>query len=462
MALLMVGLIAAVGMVFVIIILIPPPQFPVYRLSEVASALRGDRTRLIDGRMLIRSAASARPADQPKDERSQAMQRLLADQLKVPVASVRLIQPAPPQFVRRRPRPPPGDRGGGFAQYPRAAGEWPRRPGTAAEGPPLFGPFTAALRLADGQWVTVRPPAERFPTDWQVRLMLWLGGCLAVTAPAAYLFGRRITAPIARFAEAAERLGRDPRQPAMPLSGPAEIGKAAAAFNRMQERIGRYVDDRTAMVGAISHDLRTPLARIRFRIERAEPELRTAVGLDLDRMEAMIAAVLAFIRDASEPSRRERLDLRSLVECVVDEAALMGEDVVIVGQPPSYTVEAEEAALVRLFSNVVGNAVKYAGGAEIRFQDEDDGVAVLISDEGPGVPADDLERVFQPFYRADAARTLTDDGVGLGLAVARSIARAHGGDLSLEARSPRGVTARVTLPLAAPHNAPSRHKHAGA
>jgi signal transduction histidine kinase len=314
---------------------------------------------------------------------------------------------------------------------------------------PLIGRFIAAVRMPDGRWLTVRPPAEPFPTDWQLRLMLWFAGCLAIVGPAGYLFGQRLTAPLGRFAEAAERLGRDPRAPAMSLSGPAEIGKAAAAFNRMQERIRRYVDDRTAMVGAISHDLRTPLARIRFRMEEADPKVREGVSRDLDRMEAMIDAVLAFIKDASEPSRRERLDLRSLVECVVDDAALVGHKVCIADEPGVYPVEADPSALLRLFGNLIDNAVKHAGGAQVRFSQDDDCAIVEILDEGPGLPEADLERVFQPFYRAEVARTLTDDGVGLGLAVARSIARAHGGDVTLERHPAGGLTAKVSLPLAA-------------
>src|SRR5439155_12049930 len=119
--------------------------------------------------------------------------------------------------------------------------------------------------------------------------------------------------------------------------------------NRMHERLRRYVDDRTAMVGAISHDLRTPLARIRFKLEAADPDMKAAVGRDLDRMESMIDSVLAFIKDASEPSRRERLDLRSLVECVVDEAALVGDSVTVADEPHAWPVDADPAALTRLF-----------------------------------------------------------------------------------------------------------------
>jgi two-component system OmpR family sensor kinase len=320
--------------------------------------------------------------------------------------------------------------------------------GFGAGGPPLFGEFTAALRQPDGQWLVVRPRPEPFPNEWQRRLLFWLAGCLLLTAPVGYLFARRITAPIGRFARAAETLGRDPSGPLMALSGPAEIGMAARAFNDMQARLKRYIDDRTAMVGAISHDLRTPLARIRFKLEGAPDEVKRTVLADVEQMEKMIASVLAFIRDASAGRPRERLDLLSLVECLVDDAAQTGQEVSLDDDSAPVTVEADALGLQRLLGNLLDNAVKYGGRARVRVFAEDGHGVVEIADEGPGLASAELERVFQPFYRAEAARTLDGGGVGLGLAVARSIARAHGGDVSL-ASSAAGLTARVRLPLSA-------------
>src|SRR5436190_21147141 len=143
----------------------------------------------------------------------------------------------------------------------------------------------------------------------------------------------------------------------MTLRGPAEIGMAAQAFNEMQARLKRYINDRTAMVGAISHDLRTPLARIRFKLEQAPPAVREAVLSDVERMEQMIGGVLAFIRDEGRPRHRERLDLLSLVECVADDAAMVGGQVEITEGRPA-TVDGDPVALQRLFSNLVDNAVK--------------------------------------------------------------------------------------------------------
>jgi signal transduction histidine kinase len=200
-------------------------------------------------------------------------------------------------------------------------------------------------------------------------------------------------------------------------------------------------------VGAISHDLRTPLARIRFKMERAPKELRDSVLADIAQMEQMIGDVLAFIRDEGQARQRERLDLLSLVECVADDAALLGGEVEI-GEAEPLTIEGDPVGLQRLFANLVDNAVKYGASARIEVAQEGRTAIVTIRDTGPGLPAEELEKVFQPFYRADASRNLDSGGVGLGLPIARATARAHGGDVELVSEG-QGVTARVSLPLAA-------------
>jgi len=213
----------------------------------------------------------------------------------------------------------------------------------------------------------------------------------------------------------------------------------------MQVRIKRYVDDRTAMVGAISHDLRTPLTRIRFKVEGADPALRGAVLSDVEQMEAMISAVLVFIRDANAPAHRERLDLLSLLECEVDAAALVGAGVVMEDAAP-VIVSADPVALQRLFGNLIDNAVKYGGGARVSLGVEEGEAVVRVTDEGPGLSPDELRQAFDPFYRAEPSRNRDSGGVGLGLAVARSIARGHGGEVTLEPQA-KGLAAVVRLPL---------------
>jgi two-component system OmpR family sensor kinase len=469
--LLIVGcLLAAQLVALAVLSLTPPPPPQIYRLSEVAAALNGGSLEPRLGRPLVRELIDAPPRLR-EDGRRQGMMMgrgrlLLASALGVSPERVRLLRPRgtwPARFLEGRglaapPDRPPPEPGRGFG---RADRDFLNGPGPA-QGPPWHGPgggprasdidiiggFVAAVRQDDGRWLVVHPKPSPFPNDWQRKAGLWMLACLLMAGAAGWWFARRITAPIDRFADAAGRLGRDPNGPPMDLDGPAEIGRAASAFNEMQVRLKRYVGDRTAMVGAISHDLRTPLSRIRFKLEARSPDPASILG-DVEQMEAMIASVLAFIRDSAAVARREKLDLLSVVEVVVDDAALVGGAVQLTeGQP--LIVEGDAMALRRLLANLVDNALKYGGAARVRVTAQDRIAAVEIEDDGPGMRPEDLARAFEPFYRADASRNLDEGGVGLGLAVARSLARAHGGDVELIPRngSQSGMTARVTLPLA--------------
>ena len=230
------------------------------------------------------------------------------------------------------------------------------------------------------------------------------------------------------------------------VDGPAEIGRAAHAFNLMQTRLRSFVDDRTAMIGAISHDLRTPLTRMRFRIEDVPDDAREGLLEEVAEMEAMITSVLEFIRDASAPGLRERLDLRTLVDDVVEDAVMIGNDVAVESAQPA-TVDIDVLGMRRVFDNLLENAVKYGSRARVRLSTDATSAIAEIRDDGPGLPEHELERVFEPFYRSEAARSSDKGGNGLGLAVCRSIARAHGGDVRL-IRSAEGFLAQVRVPLA--------------
>jgi signal transduction histidine kinase len=234
----------------------------------------------------------------------------------------------------------------------------------------------------------------------------------------------------------------------MTLRGPAEIGHAAAAFNEMQARLARYVEDRTAMIAAIAHDLRTPLTRVQFKLQRAPADVAADIRSDLGQMEAMIAAVLAFVRDASPTQERGPLDLLSLLEVVSDDASATGSAVEM--EPgPAVIVDGDASALQRLFVNLVDNAVKYGDRARIRLSSDATGAVVEIIDNGPGLTEAERDRVFEPFYRLEGSRNRDTGGIGLGLSIARSIARAHGGDVSLEPADPApGLKAVVRLPVA--------------
>jgi len=200
------------------------------------------------------------------------------------------------------------------------------------------------------------------------------------------------------------------------------------------------------MVGAIAHDLRTPLTRLRFRIEGLPDEQRAKISADIDQMEEMISAALNFVRDTTRPGERTPLELSSLLESLCDEMAETGA-ATEVESGEKVILEGDPMALRRLFSNLLENAVKFGGRARTRVFREEANAVVEIEDDGPGIPPQDTEKVFEPFYRREPSRSRQTGGIGLGLAVVRSIARGHGGDVALVNRSGGGLTARVQLPL---------------
>ena len=457
-ALLIGGVVLGQIMTLVIVLLVPPPRPDVYRLTEIAAALNGQVVHPKNGRELVRSVGAPPPTLDSMNHHGGHFANLtrlaLAGILGAPADRVwfgvdHSSHPPWEWAVLGAPvRPPLQGRRTSPGEGRRLFGEPPMTMGQADRNPLVFDDFTAALEQSPGQWIIVSPKPDPFPFVWQARIVAWFMVCLAVFGPAGYLFARRFVSPITAFAEAADRLGRDPRASLVELSGPAEIGVAARAFNEMQARLKRYVDDRTTMIGAISHDLRTPLTRIRFKMEGAPKDLRATVGADIDQMEAMISAALAFVHDASRPHERETLDLLSVLECVVDDAKSGGGDVALLDAEP-LAIDGDALSLQRLFANLVDNAVKYGHEARVGLGAEDGEAVVKIIDAGPGLPQAELERVFEPFYRTEPSRNRDTGGIGLGLAVARSVARAHGGDVSLRSGA-TGLTAEVRLPLARP------------
>ncbi|MBS0481993.1 MAG: HAMP domain-containing protein [Proteobacteria bacterium] len=350
---------------------------------------------------------------------------------KPPSAVPGVISVPVPARVGDKPQPIPFRRDGGVLAF--------------TTPPFIEGDFVAALRQSDGRWVAVAPRAEAFPNAWQRRVMTWFILSLLLVAPAAWYFARRIVKPLEGFARAAETLGRDPAATVVPLSGPAEIGRAANAFNLMHSRLRTFVDDRTAMVGAISHDLRTPLTRMRFRIEDVPDQQRDGLLAEVEEMESLISQVIAFIRDASTPGVRERVDLGQLVQQTVTGTKVLGGRIAF--EPGHLApVEVDPVGIRRLLTNLLENAVKYGGGARVKVGLSGDTAIAEVIDDGPGIAPEDREKAFEPFFRSEAARKSGKTGSGLGLAVCRSIARAHGGEVTFEQRSD-GFVVKVSLPL---------------
>jgi signal transduction histidine kinase len=300
----------------------------------------------------------------------------------------------------------------------------------------------AAVMLEDGTWLNFVIP---FTTDdhlWRPRGFWPLGAGLLLVLVLSILAVRHAVRPLTILTKAADRLGRDVLAPPVQISGPREVMAAANAFNRMQARLRRFVEDRTQMLAAISHDLRTPITRLKLRAEFIEDdEQRLKILADLDEMETMISSTLAFARDDSAREPKAPVDLVGLLVDLCDQfqAAYDG--------PDELTMSAGGNGLKRAFANLIENACKYGGAARVMVRTQGDVVDVSIDDDGPGIPVPELERVFAPFYRLESSRNRETGGTGLGLTVARSAIRANGGDVTLINRAQGGLSALVTLPL---------------
>ena len=305
--------------------------------------------------------------------------------------------------------------------------------------------FTASMALADGRWlnVAVGPPPGA-PWGWTF-VLTFLLSALGI-AVVAVLTGRHIAKPMRSLAAAAGRFGRGEAVDDLPEAGPVETRETVRAFNRMRGRLDRYVRDRTAMLAAISHDLRTPITSLRLHAEFVEDgETRAKIVAALDEMQRMAEDTLAFIREDMRREETRTVDLHALLDSVAADLSELGHDIAVVDSD-QVLVACRPVALRRALRNLLENAAAYGARATARIDRGGSGVRVVIEDEGPGIPEDDLERVFEPFVRLEASRSRDTGGSGLGLAIARSIVRGHGGDVHLENRAGGGLRATVALP----------------
>ena len=272
-------------------------------------------------------------------------------------------------------------------------------------------------------------------------LVLLLLVCFAL---AAFLV-RMTNRSLARLARAADAIGQDPAGALLEERGPSEVRRVITAFNRMQERVRRYLVERGQLLSAISHDLKTPITRLRLRAEMlADPELRTKMLRDLDEMQTMVATTLDFFAAIGKDAERQPVDIGALIESVCEDRREAGQALSVQGAPIG-PYRADPQALRRCLENLIENAVRYGTSADIEIRDSPERLRIAIRDRGPGIPEPELERVFEPFYRLDSSRNLDSGGTGLGLSIARSIARWHGGDVTLS-NAVRGLVAELALP----------------
>jgi len=274
----------------------------------------------------------------------------------------------------------------------------------------------------------------------------YLALVLLAVMPVAWLAVRLATRPLSRLAAAARALGANLNAPQVPETGTSEVVGAARAFNAMQRAIQKHLDERTQILASISHDLKTPLTRLRLRVGNLAPaEQRQRCEEDIDAMNALVQEGLDYAASAQLRERRVPLDLNRLVEDLSERASDMGQRVSTSGQLAA-PYECAPRALERALQNLIDNGVKYGGGAQIVLSDTTDEIEIRVEDNGPGLPEDLLEKTFDPFFRAEQSRSRVTGGTGLGLSIARNLIRAHGGEIRLENRVAGGLAARVTLP----------------
>ena len=348
------------------------------------------------------------------------------------------------------PPPPPAERSRWLAPDPPPTppGDWAERPPRWRRHAMMLGlrNFVVQVRLRDGATVTFQQMLPEDVIAWPARLLLILLVLLVTVALLAALAVRALTRPLAVLADAAGELGRDIRRPPLAETGPLEVRRAARAFNTMQDRLIRYIEDRDRILAAVSHDLKTPITRLRLRTELLDDSpLREKFQADLDDMQRMAQTSLDFLRGGEDSEPMAALDLNALLESLQEDAEDAGREVRITGaarQP----LPCRPLALKRCLTNLVDNALKYGQRAEIAVADGPARLTLIVRDHGPGIPAAELEKVFEPFYRLEGSRSRDTGGSGLGLSIARNIARAHGGELTLRNHPQGGLEAVLELP----------------
>jgi signal transduction histidine kinase len=306
--------------------------------------------------------------------------------------------------------------------------------------------LNGSVRLADDTFLNFGATLAEAASPWTTHSTLFsttlmAGGVVAVAA----MLLRSLVRPLRRLAAAADAIGRGP-DVAVAETGPDEVRQVAQAFNGMQARIHRLMQDRTQALAAVSHDLRTPITRLRLRAGfLADPEVQAAIDADLEEMEGMIEATLAYLRGDTETETAQVTDLAALLSTLTDNVCDAGGAATYAG-PNHVAIELRPSAVKRAFANLVNNAMTYGGSVQVTVSSVASGVTVKVEDTGPGISSENLERVFQPFQRLENSRNRGTGGVGLGLAIARQAIENEGGSIRLSNRQSGGLSAEVFLP----------------
>ena len=303
-----------------------------------------------------------------------------------------------------------------------------------------------SLRLTSGSWLNYSALIDASSSIWSLRFLLSLVVMTIAIVIVSAIVVYHITRPLRTFAGAAHRLGTNINAPPLHVDGPREVREAILAFNDMQERLKRLISDRRQMLAAVSHDLRTPITLLRLRAEFVEnEEEREKMLVTLTDMESMVESILAFVRDDAADEDVRPVDLVALLNSICDDISDLGGKAFFTG-PDRLIYPCRPTVLKRALTNVIDNAVKFGGKAQVRLEESPGSLAITVDDEGPGIPESEIDAVFNPFYRVEASRSRDTGGVGLGLSVARSIVEAHGGSIGLSNRPTGGLRVTIALP----------------
>lgn len=306
--------------------------------------------------------------------------------------------------------------------------------------------IVAQIRLDDGNWAIFDSQLQSDPTTWPYRVLVSVLVLLLAVVLLAVVGVRWVTSPLKRFAQAATELGKNIDRPPLPETGPTEVAQVARALNGMQSKLSKYLQERTRILAAMSHDLKTPITRMRLRAELLDNEpIKEKFTRDLSELEAMVSGTLDFMRGFEANEVLQLLDINALLESLQADARELGHSVNISGAA-LLPYLCRPQALKRCLSNLLENAVKYGETAHVQVSQRAHSLHIVISDDGPGVPVEELERLFDPFYRLESSRNRDHGGTGLGLTIARSIAEQHGGTLTLKNGAQKGLECHLDLP----------------
>lgn len=311
---------------------------------------------------------------------------------------------------------------------------------------PRLAKLKVSVQMNNGLWLNMKASGPDLPPLAARQTIVFLITSVFFVLIALWIMVRRITRPMRMLANASHRLGRGEGVEELPEKGPADLRETIRAFNQMNNRLQRFVSDRTRMLAALSHDLRTPITTMRLRVElMSESSDRDHLLATLDEMHQMSEATLAFMRQSSDNEPTRKVDLGAMLESLCDDQMELGHDVQF-AESDTAIVSCRLVSLKRAIRNLVENAVKYGQRAEVHMQITEESVSVMIQDFGPGIPDNQLDKVFEPFFRLESSRNRDTGGIGLGMAIARNVIRNHGGEITLE-NNDQGLMVKAILPL---------------